>query len=156
VSLYNPFVICKIISGHAPLNYHLHHIGKAQSPMCSCNLAEESTWHFIFDCPNDNVPRSAFKSTVLLITGKWPTPPPSIYNTNPADPLHLSKFSRTVVSSPVPHSLIFFPNCTYSPSISITRSFSICLYSHYSVCLVLGNARPRGYALNIYLKKKSS
>jgi hypothetical protein len=164
VSLYKPFLIWKIISGHAPLNYHLHRIGKAQSPMCSCNLAEESAWYFIFDCPNHNVPRSAFKSAVLLITRKWP-PHPSIYNTNPADPWHLSKFSRTVVSSPAPHSLILFcmsiyvinnPNCTYSPSISITRSFSICLYSHYSVCLVLGNARPRGYALNIYLKKKSS
>ncbi|EFX75199.1 hypothetical protein DAPPUDRAFT_250764 [Daphnia pulex] len=53
-----------MISGHAPLNYHLHRIGKAQSPMCSCNLAEESTWYFIFDCFNHNVPRSAFKSTI--------------------------------------------------------------------------------------------
>lgn len=35
VSLYKPFLICKVISGHTPLNYHLHRIGKAQSPMCS-------------------------------------------------------------------------------------------------------------------------
>jgi hypothetical protein len=73
-TLHKPFLLCKVISGHAPLNYHLHRIGKAQSPLCSCKLAEESTLHFLFDCPNLDAQRSAFKSAALMYIGSWPPP----------------------------------------------------------------------------------
>ena len=76
MSLHKPFLICKVISGHSPLNYHLRRIGKARSPLCSCKLAEESTLHFIFDCPNHDAQRSAFKSAALIHPGSWPEWPP--------------------------------------------------------------------------------
>lgn len=38
--------------GHAPLNKHLHRIGKVVRPSCpACNAPEETVTHFVRDCP---------------------------------------------------------------------------------------------------------
>jgi len=38
--------------GHAPLNKHLHRIGKAESPLCPHSQhAEETIHHFLISCP---------------------------------------------------------------------------------------------------------
>ncbi|OAX35902.1 hypothetical protein K503DRAFT_722272, partial [Rhizopogon vinicolor AM-OR11-026] len=39
-------------TGHAPLNKHLHRIGKIKSPFCShCQRTEETVHHFLPSCP---------------------------------------------------------------------------------------------------------
>ncbi|KAG2051098.1 hypothetical protein BDR06DRAFT_959268 [Suillus hirtellus] len=39
-------------TGHAPLNKHLHRIGKAERPSCPhCRDTEESVFHFLTTCP---------------------------------------------------------------------------------------------------------
>ena len=41
-----------IITGHAPLNYHLHKIGKTDSSICpTCNTDQETVEHLIAKCP---------------------------------------------------------------------------------------------------------
>ena len=41
-----------IITGHAPLNYHLHKIGKSSTSICpSCELEDETVEHLIARCP---------------------------------------------------------------------------------------------------------
>ncbi|OAX35582.1 hypothetical protein K503DRAFT_696727 [Rhizopogon vinicolor AM-OR11-026] len=38
--------------GHAPLNKHLHRIGKIESPHCPhCQRIEETVHHFLISCP---------------------------------------------------------------------------------------------------------
>jgi len=45
-------IITQLITGHAPLNKHLHRIGKSASPMCSsCHEHEETVSHFLLYCP---------------------------------------------------------------------------------------------------------
>jgi len=41
-------IITQLITGHAPLNKHLHRIGKSASPICpSCHEHEETVTHFL-------------------------------------------------------------------------------------------------------------
>ena len=45
-------IVTQLITGHAPLNKHLHRIGKAGLPLCpSCHEHEETIPHFILHCP---------------------------------------------------------------------------------------------------------
>ena len=45
-------IITQLITGHAPLNKHLHRIGKTDTPTCpSCHEHEETTLHFLLHCP---------------------------------------------------------------------------------------------------------
>ncbi|KAF9004651.1 hypothetical protein BDQ17DRAFT_1194683, partial [Cyathus striatus] len=40
-----------LITGHCPLRYHLHRIGKADSPLCtSCHRKPETIGHYLFHC----------------------------------------------------------------------------------------------------------
>ncbi|KAG2030843.1 hypothetical protein BDR03DRAFT_973975 [Suillus americanus] len=40
-------------TNHAPLNKHLHHIRKSDSPYCAhCPDKEETTHHFLIECPH--------------------------------------------------------------------------------------------------------
>ena len=45
-------VYIQLRTNHAPLNFHLHRIGKSDSPYCQhCEGKEETVHHFILDCP---------------------------------------------------------------------------------------------------------
>jgi len=45
-------IITQLITGHAPLNKHLHRIGKADSATCPCcHEHEETITHFLLHCP---------------------------------------------------------------------------------------------------------
>ncbi|KAI0782617.1 hypothetical protein C8Q75DRAFT_727345, partial [Abortiporus biennis] len=45
-------------SGHIPLRYHLHRIGKAASPFCpACHLSTETVFHFLIRCSAYNQQR---------------------------------------------------------------------------------------------------
>lgn len=63
-------------TGHAPLNKHLHTIGKADTPICpACNEHRETVMHYLVDCPayenlrialTDALGRAARSVAVLL------------------------------------------------------------------------------------------
>ena len=71
-------IVTQLITGHAPLNKHLHRIGKADLPVCpSCHEHEETIPHFILHCPAhqairrlmmDQVPDEERNLTGLLAT----------------------------------------------------------------------------------------
>jgi ribonuclease HI len=45
-------IIAQLHTGHIPLNHYLHRITKSNTPRCSsCNYKEETTHHYLFDCP---------------------------------------------------------------------------------------------------------
>ena len=45
-------ILTYVLTGHAPLNYFLHKIGKVNSPFCDhCKLEEETAVHFLCHCP---------------------------------------------------------------------------------------------------------
>lgn len=45
-------MLFQLRSGHAPLNAHLHHFKCTDSPTCeACGEADETVYHFIYDCP---------------------------------------------------------------------------------------------------------
>ena len=45
-------VLMQLCTGHIPLNYFLHKINKAESPVCpTCQLADETVHHYLVDCP---------------------------------------------------------------------------------------------------------
>lgn len=45
-------ILMQLRTGHIPLNYFLHKINKAESPVCpACQLADETVHHYLFDCP---------------------------------------------------------------------------------------------------------
>ena len=45
-------ILTQLRTGHAPLAKHLHHIKKADSPMCpTCLQNSESIQHFMLHCP---------------------------------------------------------------------------------------------------------
>jgi len=45
-------IITQLITGHAPLNKHLHRIGKADTATCPCcHKHEETITHFLLHCP---------------------------------------------------------------------------------------------------------
>ena len=44
-------ILFQLQTGHAPLNKHLHHIQRAESPICPCcNQHSESVFHFLMRC----------------------------------------------------------------------------------------------------------
>ena len=44
-------LLIQLRSGHAPLNNHLHRIGKAESPLCpACHRKNESVHHYLIEC----------------------------------------------------------------------------------------------------------
>jgi len=44
-------IITQIITGHAPLNKHLHHINKVDTPTCpACHEHDETITHFVLHC----------------------------------------------------------------------------------------------------------
>ena len=50
-----------VITGHAPLNYFLHKIGKVDSPFCDhCKLEHETAVHFLCHCPFYSFSRLVF------------------------------------------------------------------------------------------------
>ena len=49
---YQTSIYTQLRTRHAPLNQHLHHIGKTASPHCiACPGREETIYHLLFDCP---------------------------------------------------------------------------------------------------------
>ena len=45
-------ILTQLRTGHIGLNKHLARINRADSPLCpSCQVAEESVHHFLFECP---------------------------------------------------------------------------------------------------------
>ena len=50
-----------VLTGHAPLNYFLHKIGKVDSPFCEhCKLEHETVVHFLCHCPAFSLSRLVF------------------------------------------------------------------------------------------------
>ncbi|EIW53558.1 uncharacterized protein TRAVEDRAFT_84152, partial [Trametes versicolor FP-101664 SS1] len=44
--------ITQLRTGHAPLNRHLHNIGKSDTALCpACHAAPETVLHFLIQCP---------------------------------------------------------------------------------------------------------
>ncbi|KDQ22207.1 hypothetical protein PLEOSDRAFT_1024267, partial [Pleurotus ostreatus PC15] len=55
-------IITQLLTGHAPLNKHLHKIGAVPSPMCSaCSLYEETVTHYLAKCTAHRVAREALR-----------------------------------------------------------------------------------------------
>lgn len=45
-------ILTQLRSGHAPLQYHLHKLGKVPSPLCpTCGIEKETVHHFLMTCP---------------------------------------------------------------------------------------------------------
>ena len=52
-------LLTQLCMGHAPLNEHLHRIGKAETDRCpSCKQARETVVHLILDCPEHEEARA--------------------------------------------------------------------------------------------------
>jgi hypothetical protein len=42
-----------LITGHCPLNKHLHNMGLIDEPICiACGMEDESAFHLLCDCPS--------------------------------------------------------------------------------------------------------
>jgi hypothetical protein len=71
-------ILTQLRTGHAPINKHLHRIGKIDSPNCpqaTCRGITEDTHHLLFTCPRytheryhlmQKTGKKAFNSTKLL------------------------------------------------------------------------------------------
>jgi hypothetical protein len=45
-------ILVGLITGHCPLNKHLHNIGLIDKPICiACGMEDESAFHLLCDCP---------------------------------------------------------------------------------------------------------
>lgn len=56
-------IITQLRTGHIPLNYHLHRIKKADSPLCPhCNNKEETVRHFLTECPAYDIERKELQN----------------------------------------------------------------------------------------------
>ena len=55
-------IVFQLRTAHAPLNKHLHKIGKAESPHCPhCPNRPETTLHFLLECPHYESPRAQLR-----------------------------------------------------------------------------------------------
>jgi hypothetical protein len=46
-------ILVGLITGHCPLNKHLHHMGLIDEPICiACGMEDESAFHLLCDCPS--------------------------------------------------------------------------------------------------------
>ena len=52
---------------HCLLNSHFHRCGIIPQPTCPCNLAPETTFHFLFDCPYYDVPRIELMNKLIRL-----------------------------------------------------------------------------------------
>jgi hypothetical protein len=60
-------VLIQLRTGHAPLNRHLHKIGKVTSALClACGEREEMVHHFLFICYAHNSHRHILRQTVAV------------------------------------------------------------------------------------------
>ena len=58
-------MLIQLRSGHAPLNKHLHHMGKAESPLCpACHRKNESIHHFLVECKEYDMYRGQMLATL--------------------------------------------------------------------------------------------
>ncbi|KAG2051246.1 hypothetical protein BDR06DRAFT_866575, partial [Suillus hirtellus] len=58
-------LLLQLRTEHTPLNKHLHHIAKLQSPTCSsCHQKEESVYHYILECPAFIRPRNILRKSL--------------------------------------------------------------------------------------------
>ncbi|KAG9220041.1 hypothetical protein CCMSSC00406_0007901 [Pleurotus cornucopiae] len=58
-------VITQLITGHAPLNKHLHRIGGVPSPMCSaCGIYEETVAHYLAKCTAHRAARERLRARI--------------------------------------------------------------------------------------------
>jgi hypothetical protein len=56
-------ILMQLRIGHIPLAKHLHHIGKAESPICpECSQNEETVEHFLVHCPKHEHARQTLRS----------------------------------------------------------------------------------------------
>ena len=57
----NTSLLIQLRTGHVPLNYHLHTIGRADTQRCpECGAAKETVPHFILQCPKYSLQRRAY------------------------------------------------------------------------------------------------
>ncbi|RDX40673.1 hypothetical protein OH76DRAFT_1329873, partial [Lentinus brumalis] len=53
--------LIQLRTGHAPLNQHLHMIGRADTRRCAgCGAAKETVLHFLLQCPKFSLHRRIF------------------------------------------------------------------------------------------------
>ncbi|KAI0825302.1 hypothetical protein BC628DRAFT_1277336, partial [Trametes gibbosa] len=58
--------LTQLRTGHTPLNWHLHNISHADSPLCpACRNAPKSVVHFLLECPTHQCHRAALARAVL-------------------------------------------------------------------------------------------
>jgi hypothetical protein len=51
--IYKLRILVGLITGHCPLNNHLHNMGLKDEPICIvCGMEEESAFHLPCNCPN--------------------------------------------------------------------------------------------------------
>ncbi|RDX41823.1 hypothetical protein OH76DRAFT_1318522, partial [Lentinus brumalis] len=57
----NTALLIQLRTGHAPLNHHLHTIGRADTQRCSgCGAAKETVLHFVLQCAKFSLHRRVF------------------------------------------------------------------------------------------------
>jgi len=64
----------QILTGHCRLNYFLHKIRKATSPMCPCGAEMETVQHYLFNCNRYGVERRPMIEICQKLS--LPFPPP--------------------------------------------------------------------------------
>ena len=58
-------MLIQLRSGHAPLNKHLHRMGKAESPLCpACHRKNETIHHFLVECKEYDTHRGQMTATL--------------------------------------------------------------------------------------------
>ena len=81
-------ILVQLRSGHAPLNKHLHQLGKAESPrFLACQVSNETVHHFLVACPK-------YASQWRLLEGKLWRAARSVSTllSNPRAFVHLFKY----------------------------------------------------------------
>ena len=57
----NVSLLIQLRTGHAPLNHHLHTIGRADTQRClGCGASKETVLHFVLQCPKYALQRRVF------------------------------------------------------------------------------------------------
>ena len=57
----NASLLVQLRTGHAPLNHHLHTIGRADTQRCpGCGAAKETVLHFVLRCPENGLQRLVY------------------------------------------------------------------------------------------------
>ena len=66
--------LTQVVTGHSMLNTHLFKTGRVQSPRCACGVAEETTQHFLFDCPRYSLERAPLRQSISDAKISFPPP----------------------------------------------------------------------------------